>query len=65
MTSKFNFMCFLTLQEVLPKDIYPVDIEKLIDDIVHGVRGSCLTYYSRKNCSVLVKDMSLAETIDL
>ncbi|XP_066593076.1 general transcription factor 3C polypeptide 1 [Prorops nasuta] len=42
----------------LPEDIYP---HCLINDVSKGIKGSCSTYYTRKNISSIVKGLNLNE----
>ena len=50
----------------MPDDIiYAIDLKKLIDDKVNGIRGSCLSYHDRINCTIQVKKMSLGEVTEM
>jgi hypothetical protein len=47
-------------QETLPEDIYPV---AAVEDKVKGIRGSCATYNTRKNITLVARALTLEESI--
>ncbi|KAG7208455.1 hypothetical protein KM043_014681 [Ampulex compressa] len=47
--------------EIVPTDVYP---HSPVQDTVNGNKGSCSTYYTRKDVSSAVKQLSLEEAVE-